>query len=269
MTTTTSAATRPLALRPWEARRLAGLGEGEGGRFVLWRPVVPQPEDWSPADQGIYHPLRSDRKGEAYPADARFGIWGDDWDIPCPLGGPGDLLWCRETWARQDSFRDHSGRDPDAIWYRADGQARFIARGGCSLSGDEPWDADTHEAEIQVKTLCGGWRPSATMPKWASRTTLAVVAVDVRRVSGVDAGAAEVKAAARSIRESLMHLDGRAHDRIERLWCRATKLIEPDAWVVSDKGAFAAQWGLDHGKAYPWASDPWAWRVEVAKVGKG
>lgn len=55
------------------------------------RPIKPQPPE-DTFEVGIYSPLRVDKEGEYYPAHERFGIWAEEWDIPCPYGDPGDRL---------------------------------------------------------------------------------------------------------------------------------------------------------------------------------
>lgn len=76
---------------------------------------------------------------------------------PEHLGGPnglfqespfysGDLLWCRETWCNTE---DHG------LMYKANSGIEY------------------------------SWRSPVTMPKWASRTTLHVKAVDVRRMQDI------------------------------------------------------------------------------------
>ena len=81
----------------------------------------------------------------------------------CPFGEPGDLLWVREAWAAPVVYNLAS---PAAIppwagaWWRAD-SARPLS-----------------ESELR-------WRSPLSMPRWASRLTLAVESVRVQRVQGI------------------------------------------------------------------------------------
>lgn len=75
----------------------------------------------------------------------------------CPYGAPGDLLWVRETWAR-----DVPGC-PGGLSYRAD---------HIDPAGDGP----AHPMR---------WRPSIHMPRVASRITLRVEAIRVERLNDI------------------------------------------------------------------------------------
>ena len=68
---------------------------------------------------------------------------------------PGDLIWCRETWAAWDGC-------PPAVFKATD-------------------DVDPY----------GGWKSPITMPKWAARTWLCCTGVEVRRVQTITAYEAE------------------------------------------------------------------------------
>ena len=67
---------------------------------------------------------------------------------------PGDLIWCRETWAAWDGC-------PPAVFKATD-------------------DVDPY----------GGWKSPITMPKWAARTWLRCTGVEVRRVQTISEGEA-------------------------------------------------------------------------------
>ena len=79
----------------------------------------------------------------------------------CPFGGPGDLLWVRETWSVPHRY-DHVG--PSNI---------------------PTIDVRTHYAATENRGDLL-WRPSIHMPRWASRLTLKVTDVRVQRVQDID-----------------------------------------------------------------------------------
>lgn len=86
---------------------------------------------------------------------------GEKW-FSCPLGGVGDLLWVRETWAIdapldqvKREYEDMMGGIGHGPYFRADG---------------------VHENTGLT------WRPSVHMPKWASRILLEISAVRVERL---------------------------------------------------------------------------------------
>jgi hypothetical protein len=153
------------------------------------------------------------------------GILSGDWR--CPYGRPGDLLWCRETWAHVHGITQR----PAAI-YRSDPMYD-----GCK-PGDFPWQ----------------WRPSIHMPRWASRITLEItdVAVDqVQEISGIDARREGVSVPAhiphdgadlywarrefRSLWDSINAARGFGWDANPWVWCLSFRLIEANVDdVMSD-----------------------------------
>jgi hypothetical protein len=80
-----------------------------------------------------------------------------------PYGQPGDRLWVRETWSRDDQGK---------VWYRADGEDGGAAYGGVDLPGGATF-------------YPGAWKPSIHMPRWASRILLEIVSVRVERVQEI------------------------------------------------------------------------------------
>ena len=109
-----------ITLANHEARRLAG----EGSLLVV-RPVVPQPTRINDDDDGTWEWRRA---GEYYDDLVLYTVIKD----ANPLGAPGDVLLCKETWL-------HTGL---GYKYRV---------------SDPQWGKTCH------------WRPASTMPAWAVR----------------------------------------------------------------------------------------------------
>ncbi len=84
----------------------------------------------------------------------------------CKFGKPGDRLWVRETWGRDNQ--------DGTISYRAD-----IGSGG---------DADDFERNRFEGAPNYRWRPSIHMPRAASRILLEVVSVRVERLQKISRG---------------------------------------------------------------------------------
>lgn len=78
----------------------------------------------------------------------------------CPYGAPGDRLWVRETWARNENQLSDSHMDTSL---------RYAATDERALDNGEPKP----------------WRPSIHMPRSASRITLDVVSVRVERLQDI------------------------------------------------------------------------------------
>lgn len=122
-----------ITLANHEARRLA-----EEGKLLVVRPVVPQPTRINDDDDGTWEWRRV---GEYYDDLVLYTVIKD----ANPLGAPGDVLLCKETWL-------HTGL---GYKYRV---------------SDPQWGKTCH------------WRSSTTMPAWAVRFRPVVREAGVMRV---------------------------------------------------------------------------------------
>ena len=129
---------RPYTPPAWQSKPLAD------GRVTLL--VVPLKVEWDPGANKDFTGWRPERLFQR-----RWGLiggFGAGADILTPYA-PGDLIWCRETWAAWDGC-------PPAVFKATD-------------------DVDPY----------GGWKSPITMPKWAARTWLRCTGVEVRRVQTI------------------------------------------------------------------------------------
>mgnify|MGYP002132953758 FL=1 len=129
---------RPYTPPAWQSKPLAD------GRVTLL--VVPLKVEWDPGANKDFTGWRPERLFQR-----RWGLiggFGAGADILTPYA-PGDLIWCRETWAAWDGC-------PPAVFKATD-------------------DVDPY----------GGWKSPITMPKWAARTWLCCTGVEVRRVQTI------------------------------------------------------------------------------------
>lgn len=112
-------------------------------------------------DGGNHRPVYSDDGERGCYTDAQG--YDVEEQIQCPYGAPGDRLWCRETWARDE--------EDGAMMYRADL--------GHEINADA-WE----QGRIEGSPRCR-WHPSIHMPRWASRITLEVTGVRVERLQDI------------------------------------------------------------------------------------
>jgi hypothetical protein len=128
-------------------------------RVVKYIPALGEPTEW--CHRYLSHSLRE--------------IIGDA-SLYCPYGVPGDLLWCRETWAVGVTFDKTAPRDlphDTKVWYLADGP----------------------------KPLgYGKTRVSIHMPRWASRISLEITDVRVERLNDISEEDAEAEGADRGVK---------------------------------------------------------------------
>lgn len=95
-----------------------------------------------------------------------FGDEEGDVQFFCSYGAPGDRLWVREAWARDD--------EDGALFYRAD-------VGSCNEADD--WERNRLDGVARYR-----WRPSIHMPRAASRITLEITGVRVERLQDISRG---------------------------------------------------------------------------------
>ena len=160
----------------------------------------------------------------------------------CPYGKPGEFLWVRETWA------DTHGKNGPMISYRAGGD-RFLV--------DESYPVDYSRypncdfamwwGDLRRGGLGNKWRPSIHMPRWASRITLQITAVQPARLQTITREEA--------IKEGIPAGAHGWHD---------------DGSIMDERDLFAALWDSIYAKrGYGWDVNPGVWVIEFKRVDNG
>jgi len=189
-------------------------------------------------------------------------LMGQEPEIVCPFGQPGDRLWVRE------SFR--IGEDLGEDWedgidvgdrfpiYQADGEhGRY---GVVPLEWDPPRNArEVHNSEGTAEH----WRsfgpiPSIHMPRWACRLVLEITAVRVERLHQI--GHSDALSEGYHLIEVAPGYDLKySADPIT--WA---EIVEGNADAYNDpRHAFRDQWTSTGGD---WDSNPWVWVIEFKRV---
>jgi hypothetical protein len=176
-------------------------------------------------------PYRShDGESACYLDRQKDGDYYSEAPLRCPYGRPGDRLWVRETWARDD--------EDGALMYRAD----------LGLGGDaDEWERNRCEGAPRYR-----WRPSIHMPRRASRITLEITSVRAQRlqdISNTDA-----------IAEGIEPMDGPHGER----WRHYILPGYCDAWEFP-KNSFGSLWELVNGEG-SWDDNPWVWALSFRRV---
>jgi hypothetical protein len=120
----------------------------------------------------------SARTPEGHQTTGHSGRWwcractSDQDAVNCPLGAPGDRLWCKENFKYVEDL--HPEKCCTIIEYQADGSR-------CNAG----WADDAGNTLKQVERDRKRWRPSIFMPRWASRITLEVTGVRVERLQDI------------------------------------------------------------------------------------
>lgn len=161
-----------------------------GQKTQTRRVVNPQPKNgWQIETPPVFGRITSPHSKRG-----KFGVFirrgvGTDFPeidlIPCPYGQPGDRLWVRETWAKNEG-------SAGGFCYRADHS------GACAY--------EAHDlAKGLVTHKVSKWKPSIHMPRAASRITLEITGVRVEKLKDIaeeDARAEGCKAACPTMDES-------------------------------------------------------------------
>lgn len=153
-----------LILRADEVRALL-----ERGSASVVRPVEPQPPrhcNTPMFDRGegwFYYDL--DLSG-----DCEDQFPDDDAPLVCPLGLPGEVLWCAEPWAEVYD----------------NGEGRVTVLRPTSKATQEALRRALYQATARVPANAAlVWRDADSMPAWASRLSVRIVSVTVEQRGGV------------------------------------------------------------------------------------
>ncbi len=205
---------RPIRMKAHEVRATLA------STMTQMRRVV-KPAGWDPAGAEY----GKQRLG-AHPNAPKMGlqayfhhIESDTWHgVGCPYGQPGERLWGRETWAQL---------------------------GDGDIARKATWPDAAHLDDPEPK-----WRPSAHMPRWASRITLEVTGVRVERLQDIS----EADAIAEGITPKWEPgCSGRLMDALGGFSFR------PAA------SAYAELWEQINGPG-SWDANPWVWVIEFKRV---
>jgi hypothetical protein len=139
-----------------------------GTKTQTRRVVKGAPTDWAPMQPQVFAPTVIDRHGDEQPGPDAYGAGNEDGDcwIRCPYGEPGDRLWVRESWARDD--------EDGQVMYRAD-----IGHEACA----DAWEQGRIEGVPRYK-----WKPSIHMPRRICRLVLTLESVRVERLNDISRG---------------------------------------------------------------------------------
>jgi len=184
--------------------------------------------------------------------DSRDGI---TYQLACPHGDHGDVLWVRETWATVNSLdclkpskieMGNAGRYP-TVWYKADKNSKGI------------YDQEYRNLYV------GKWRPSIHMPRWASRIDLFVKRVWAERIQDIKYQDC--------IAEGIIitgdfdlpdYLDAESSGVIRRVYHDSQNRR---CTIFGAKAQFANLWdSIYANKGLGWETNPWVWVCEFERI---
>lgn len=164
----------------------------------------------------------------------------------CPYGGPGDMLWVRETW----SVADHDFGTPPTAWL-IDYKATDTCEWQNPPKGTLPlWAERIGTAGIDFDPKC---RPSIFMPRWASRITLQILSVRVERVQEISEEDAKAEGS---------YL-GRCDCSLMKNYTEMFTLT----WCHIHGQEFKTLWdSINSKRGFGWEKNPWCWVVEFKRI---
>jgi hypothetical protein len=105
--------------------------------------------------------------------------------------------------------------------------------------------------EHRCTSILPKWRPSIYMPHWASRITLEITAVHVEQLQQITRSGA--------ILEGAQYHDGGS--------------VGHSGWRMDDSdvfngpvSAFVGLWDRINEKTFPWAANPWVWKISFERI---
>ena len=208
----------------------------EGRKTVTRRVVKPQPYIANVADDGMRYWNVSGAVGGRIRLEP-------DFLASCPYGQPGDRLWVRESfWKNEDGFKPTL-----LLGAKATQQVEYDA----SLN-----DLDREELrQFQYKR-----KPSIHMPRWASRITLEVTGMRVERLQDIS----EEDALAEGLHR--IEIGSGYLDRYAATAASWQEAVEQQVTTYEDpRNAFRDLWESING-AGSWNANPWVWAVEFKRI---
>lgn len=172
---------------------------------------------------------------------------------PCPYGQPGDLLWVRETFAR------NGFKVGEKVFYRADNESQFMGEMSESNGNITGYYID-HWVRNGERRKGSEWKPSIHIPRWASRLTLEITNIRVENLQAISNEDAEAEGF------TCMTKDG----------CVTYKFGIPDYdgmpgtensgwewkdWQIEARQAYKKLWESINGSE-SWDANPWVWVIE-------
>jgi hypothetical protein len=152
-------------------------------------------------------------------------------EIKSPYGKAGDGLWCKETFVIESNW----GLDSEDGYPPPFDDGRPIKRVERRNEFNPAyWEQCHYRAtdpapdllDLESEEIVCRWRPSMFMPRWASRITQEIIGITVQRL----------------------------HDMTE-----ANAVAEG----VKSLAGYKELWDSINGKKYPWAMNPWVWRIQT------
>lgn len=195
----------------------------------------------------------------------------------CPYGGPGDRLWCKETYRPSIAHNHGRGECECAdvnVEYQSDGEIRFYR--------DSYIDEHGPGWRIPLAAQRGSYIPPIHMPRWASRLILEVVSVRVellQEISVEDAIAEGVDRIAGNFDDGPAYCDYAMRDLREKakwlrdpvlsfrsLWDSINAVREPKQNQRRSSNSEQIDRSLPEPEASRWDANPLVWVVEFRRI---
>jgi hypothetical protein len=172
--------------------------------------------------------------------------------IKSHFGGPGDVIWSRETFCLETNFHTGEPDDPPfsdgrpVKWSATESGWQYWEQPHYRATDPTPelsYDDDEDGSEPKVR-----WKPSIFQPRWVSRFVQPLLSIRVERLQ--DISEADARA------EGIRHFDS---DKPGQMGWYG---VERDAGRYSTAtDVYESLWGEINGPG-SWERNPWVWRIE-------
>lgn len=176
-------------------------------------------------------------------------LMGQESELRCPYGVPGDRLWVRENFQPlyADGFAFAQVDYETGYGYAP----RYVAT-----------DGRTEYLDHNTEHIIDRVTPSIFMPRWASRITLELTEVRVERLQDMEGATAWDSDALAEGVNSIHHGDGAYYYSAFR------NEPHPKNWR-DPADALRELWDSLNAKRAPWVSNPWVWVLGFRRVTHG
>ena len=199
---------------------------------------------------------------------SKFTINGKAKEIPdglvkCPYGKVGDRLWVKETWGVVSHTFDENenicawvpDRPCTPITEMKFGNGYYDGHVIYKSDGDFEWNAGD-DCSIETKSA---WNPAMYMPRLASRLTLEITGIRVKRLQDITI---------QDIRQEGIDIGTQCIDCMDMYGTPCCKDDESECGILDEvRYEYSTLWdSLNAKRGFPWSSNPWVWVIEFKKV---
>lgn len=256
LTTPQPPVVRPFPMAAWEVLAVLDRGETQTRRVAKF---VPTSRESGLNTLASSLTLGDYCTGVEDSGKVLYSMRGSSWNqvterLFCQFGAPDDRLWVKETWipVHHGSYEALDRHERPRSEYTA--VIQYAADPGNGYH--QCWDS--YE---------GKWRPSAEMPRWASRITLEITSVRIERLQDISEEDA-IAEGAKFWPDAPLDPLHQVYAQNAPHWCM-TKPESTAGTLHTARLAFANIWNKTNAKSgCAWDNNPWVWVLTHKRIAR-